>query len=185
VRREWAPSVPRAVTEAGGEGFAELSMVVGLLAWLAWDVETDISVASQLDGLQGLEDEQWYAVQLLATLSPWLMGDDTAWIIFEESIARPPRFRVDGERWVAMHRSALEVFAAVAADPDVHGKTGRRVRPGELVVLHGRELPRVRVVLDVRQGSDGAKVMVLAPDATESERFFLASHVATLAWKTG
>jgi len=46
-------------------------------------------------------------------------------------------------------------------------------------------LPRVRVVLDVRQGSDGAKVMVFAPDATESERFFLASHVATLAWKTG
>jgi hypothetical protein len=183
----WGPDAlaPRAVTEAGGEGFAELSMVVGLLAWLAWDVETDISVASQLDGLQGLEDEQWYAVQLLATLSPWLMGDDTAWTILEESIARTPRFRVDGERWVAMHRSALEVLAAVAADPDAHGKTRRRVHPGDLVVLHDRELPRVRVVLDVRQGSDGAKVMVLAPDATEGERFFLASHVATLAWKTG
>jgi len=41
---------PRAVAEAGSEGFAELSMVVGLLAWLAWDVETDIGVASQRNG---------------------------------------------------------------------------------------------------------------------------------------
>lgn len=183
----WGPDAlaPRAVTEAGGEGFAELSMVVGLLAWLAWDVETDIRVASQRDGLQGLEDEHWYRVQLLATLSPWLLSDGTAWTIIEESIARTPCFRVDGERWVAVHRSALEVFAAVAADPDAHGKTGRRVRPGDLVVLHGRELPRIRVVLDVRQGSDGAKVMVLVPDVMEGERFFLASHVTTLAWKMG
>ncbi len=183
----WGPGAlaPRAVAEADGEGFAELSMVIGLLAWLAWDVETDIVEASQRDGRQGLENEQWYALQLLAALSSWLVEDAAASTVLEESVARTPRFRVDGERWVAVHRSALEVFAAVAADPDAHGKTGRRVRPGDLVVFNGRELPRVRVVLDVRQGSDGAKVMVFAPGATESERFFLASHVATLAWKTG
>lgn len=67
----WGPDAlaPRAITEAGGDGFAELSMVVGLLAWLAWDVETDISVASERGGLEGLEDEQWYAVRLLAHLA--------------------------------------------------------------------------------------------------------------------
>jgi hypothetical protein len=67
-------------------------MVVGLLASLAWDVETDITVASQRGGLEGLEDQQWYAVQLLASLSPWLVDDDAAWNILEESVARPPRF---------------------------------------------------------------------------------------------
>lgn len=182
----WGPDAlaPRAVTEADGEGFAELSMVVGLLAWLAWDVETDIAVASQRGGLQGLEDEQWYAVQLLAALAPWLADDETAATILDESVARTPRFRVDGERWLALHRSALEAFAAVAAAPDTHGQAGRRVKPGDLVVLHNRESPRVRVVLDVRASGDSAKVVMLDPAATDGERAFLASRVATLAWVT-
>jgi len=180
----WGPDslAPRAVAEVDGDGFAELSMVVGLLAWLAWDVETDIVEASQRGGLQGIENEQWHAVQLLAALGPWIVGDMTASSILEESVARTPRFRVDGERWFAVHRSALEVFSAIAADPDAHGKLGRRVRPGDLVVLHSRAVPRVRVVLDVREG---AKLVVLAPDATDSELSFLASHVATVAWGTG
>ncbi|MFE8597794.1 hypothetical protein [Archangium violaceum] len=183
----WGPDAlaPRAVAEAGGEGFAELSMVVGLLAWLAWDVETDISVASQRSGLEGLEDQQWYAVQLLAALSSWLVDDDAAWTILEESITRTPRFRVDGERWSAVHRAALETFALVALTPDEHRQTARRVMPGDLVVLSARESPRVRVVLDERQGSDGSKVVVLAPDATDGERSFLASRVVTLAWAVG
>ena len=159
-------------------------MVVGLLAWLAWDVETDIAVASQRGGLQGLEDEQWYAVQLLAALAPWLADDETAATILDESVARTPRFRVDGERWLAIHRSSLETFAAVAAAPDTHGQAGRRVKPGDLVVLHNRESPRVRVVLDVRASGDSAKVVMLDPAATDGERAFLASRVATLAWVT-
>ena len=183
----WGPNAlaPRAVAEAGGEGFAELSMVVGLIAWLAWDVETDISVASQRGGLEGLEDQQWYAVQLLAALSSWLVDDDAAWTILEESIARTPRFRVDGARWSAVHRATLETFALVALTPDEHRQTARRVMPGDLVVLSARESPRVRVVLDVRQGSDGGKVVMLAPDATDGERSFLASRVVTLAWDVG
>ena len=32
-------------------------MALGLLAWLAWDVETNIEVASQRGGLQEIEDE--------------------------------------------------------------------------------------------------------------------------------
>jgi hypothetical protein len=76
----WGPNAraSRVLAKADGEGFAELSTVVGLLAWLAWDVETNISVASQRGGLQGLEDKQWYAIQLLAALAPWLVDDDTA-----------------------------------------------------------------------------------------------------------
>ncbi len=172
----------RAVAEADGEGFAELSMVVGLLAWLAWDVETDIDVASLRGGLQGLDDEQWHAVQLFAAIGPWLVDDETARSILEESVARTPRYRVDGQRWLSVHLDALETFAVASSSPDDFGKVGRAVRPGDLVVLHAREAPRVRVVLDVRQGGDGAKVVILEPTSPDGERSFLASRVATLPW---
>lgn len=183
----WGPDAlaPRAISEAGGESFAELSMVVGLLAWLAWDVETDITVASRQGGLEGLEDEQWYALQLLATLSPFLVDDTEAWTIVEESVARTPRLRVDGERWIAVHRAALETFAVVALAPDEHPVTARNVKPGDLVVLHAREAPRVRVVLDVRPGGEGTKVVMLAPEGADGERSFLASRVVTLPWSIG
>lgn len=42
-----------------------------------------------------------------------------------------------------------------------------------------------RVVLDVSQGNNGDKVVVLDPDATDGERSFLASRVVTLAWNMG
>jgi hypothetical protein len=180
----WGPDAlaPRAITEAGDDGFAELSMVIGLLAWLAWDVETDISVASRRGGLDGLEDEQWYALQLLAALATWLVDDAAAVSILQESVQRTPHLRVDPERWLRVHLAALETFAIVSASPDYAGEVGRSVRPGDLVVLRSRELPRVRVVLDVSPGRNGDKVVVFAPEATGSQRSFLASHVATLPW---
>lgn len=176
---------PRAIAEADGEGFAELSMVVGLLVWLGWDVETDITVATQRGGLAGLEDAQWYALQLLAALAPFLVDDPAALAILDESVARTPRFRVDGERWIAVHRAALAAFAGVAAHPDPHGQRGRRTRPGDLVILAHRETPRVRVVLEVVPGSEGDKVVVFDPDDEEGERLFLSSHATTLAWDIG
>lgn len=173
---------PRAVAEADGESFAELSMVVGLLTWLAWDVETDISVASQRGGLEGLEDEHWYAVQLLAAVGPWLVDDSTAQNVLEESVARTPRFGVDGEHWVGVHLAALKTFAVASASPNELGEVGRVVKPGDLVILPAREAPHVRVVLDVVRGSDGSKVVMFDPDAKDRVRVFLASRVATFAW---
>ena len=73
----------------------------------------------------------------------------------------------------------------MALTPDEHRLTARRVKPGDLVVLHVREAPRVRVVLDVRPGGEDGKVVMLAPDATEGERSFLASRVVTLPWDMG
>ena len=171
-----------ALAEAEAEGFAELSMVVGQLAWLAWDVETDIRVASQRGGLEGLEDQQWYAVQLLASLGPWLLDDDAAWRFVEESTANTPRPRIDSARWIAAHRSALEAFMAVTEKPEIHASIRRRVRPGDLVVLHGRESPRVRVALDVDESKNGEKVCVFDPTTADAGRSFLASHVVIVPW---
>jgi len=176
---------PRAIAEAGGDGFDELSMVVGLLAWLAWDIETDIGVASQRNGLVGLENEQWHSVQFLAALGPWLVDDESASTILEESVARTPRFRVDGQRWITVHRAALKTFALVALAPDEHGKSGRHVKPGDLVVLHAREEPRVCVVLDVGTGSNGVVIDILDHRKGGFVRSFLSSGVTTLAWDVG
>jgi hypothetical protein len=180
----WGPGAlaPRAVAEADGEGFAELSMVVGLLAWLAWDVETNIAVASQRNGFEGLENEQWYALQLLAVLAPLLIEDATAWTVLEESVARTPRYQVDPDRWVAHHRAALEHVAAVDRAPEVHGSMRRAVRPGDLAILQGHESPRVRVVLNVLPGSD-IKIVVYDPDDEDGVRAFVSSRIATLPWR--
>jgi len=71
----------------------------------------------------------------------------------------------------------------VTLSPDEHGKLGRPVKPGDLVVLHAREAPRVRVVLEVGAGSDGGKVVVFDPDAKDGVRAFMASRVPTFAWE--
>lgn len=174
---------PRALSEADCDSFTELSMVVGMLAWLAWEVEVDLAAASHQGGRQGVEDDKWYDLQLLAVLAPWLVADDTASTILDQSVALTPRFGVDAERWRTMHWSALQVVATLAAAPDTSGGTGRRVQPGDLVVLRMGESPRVRVVLEIRQGAAGEKVVLFDPDAESGERSFLASRVPTLPWQ--
>jgi len=180
----WGASAlaPRAISEAGGEGFAELSMVVGLLTWLAWDVGIDISVELQRRTLAGLEDPRWYGVQLLASLGLWLVDDSIAQDVLEESVALTPRFRIDGERWFGIHHEALETFVFASSSPDELGKLGRSVRPGDLAILNAREAPRVRVVLEVGAGSGGETLVMFDPGAKDCVRTFLASRIPTLAW---
>ncbi len=81
------------------------------------------------------------------------------------------------------YHGAITVPALSTLSPDEHGKLGRPVKPGDLVVLHAREAPRVRVVLEVRAGSDGGNVMMFDPDAKDRVRAFKASRVPTLAWE--
>lgn len=173
---------PRAITEADGEWFDELSFLVGLLVWLAWDVEVDAEEASKRGGLQGVEDESWYPVQLLAAIGPWFFDDEAAASVLEESVTRTPRQHVDGDWWLHAHRGLMDGFARVAADPDHQGQMGRLAHPGDLVVLGGRELPRVRLVLDVRPGTDGAKVVFFDPAGILERRAFLSSRVPSLPW---
>lgn len=172
----------RAIVEAGGEGFDELSMCLGLMGWLAWDSEVDVTEAAERGGLQGVEDETWYWVQLLAALGPWLVTDDLAWSIVEESVPRTPRLEIDGDRWLRVHRGLLEAFAVMSIEPEKAGHVGRRPRPGDLVVLKSSESPRVRVILDVQPARDGDKVVFFDPNGTDGERVFLSSRVATMPW---
>ncbi len=171
----------RAVAENNGEGFDELSVVIGLLAWLAWDVETDISTASQRMDFGDSKEDDWYAIQLLAVLGPWFASDELAQATIRESLARTPRFRVDAERWLFRHLDALEALSIVESSVEEHGKRGRVAQAGDLVILRAGEAPRVRVILDVVGGSDG-KVVIFDPETKDGIRYFLTSKVTTLPW---
>lgn len=174
--------VTRAVAEANGESFVELSMVIGLLAWLAWDVGTDISTASQRMEFGDSKEGDWYAVQLLAALGPWLAVDDLAQDTLRESLLRTPRPHADAERWLCRHLDALEALAIVGSSVEKHGEHGRVAQAGDLVILRSGEAPRVRIILDVVGELDG-KVLIFDPDTKDGVRCFLTSKVTTLPWK--
>lgn len=183
----WGSSglAPRAVEEAGGEMFDELSMVVGLLSWLAWDLAIDVGAALERDGHRGVDEELWPSAQLFALLAPWLATDAVAIAILEETVPRTPRYKVDGDGWFLVHLTLAERIAELVRAPVGGESLGRRVRPGDLVVLSERFDPRVRVVLDVVATSGDAKVLFYDADADDGHRAFLASKVAAFAWNTG
>ncbi|KAF5033246.1 hypothetical protein DSECCO2_608730 [anaerobic digester metagenome] len=176
----------RALAETDGEWFDELSMVTGLLAWLAWDVGVDIEDVSKTVRPKEVEDEVWYSIQLLAALGPWLTDDVTAGTTLKESIARTPRVHVDGDKWLRNLESRLRCVAQVTADPERHGQAGRLPRLGDLVVLSSRESHRVRVAFKVVTEGQTRKVIIFDFDATGkiSKRVFLVTHVSTLPWAT-
>jgi len=172
----------RALAESDGEWFDELSMVTGLLAWLAWDVGVDIEDVSRTPRPEEVGDEVWYSIQLLAALGPWLLDDATAGTTLKESITRTPRMRVNGDIWLHNLESRSRCVAQVTATPECHGQAGRLPRLGDLVVLSSRESHRVRVALKVETGSQGWKVIIFDPQKKDGKGVFLVSHVATLPW---
>jgi hypothetical protein len=174
---------PRALLEANGEMFEELSMVVGLLGWLAWEMEIDIGFASERAGQRGVEEESWYGAQLFASLAPWLTPDARATAILNESVSRTPRYKIDGNRWLVVHVSFAAGFDRITTDPGGVAKAGRAPRPGDLVVLSERFDPRVRVVLEVAASGGDTKVTFYDHDEESGQRTFLASRVATLPWE--
>lgn len=175
----------RALAATDGEWFEELSMVTGLLAWMAWDAGVDIEDVLKITRSEEVGDEVLYFIQLLAALGPWLTDDVTAETTLKESVSRTPRLRVDEDKWLCDLKSRLRCVAQVAADPDRHGQTGRLPRFGDLVVLSNRESQRVRVVLKVMVGSRGREVIIYDPRKQNGKGAYLVSHVATMPWTTG
>jgi hypothetical protein len=172
----------RALAESGGEWFEELSFVVGLVAWLSWEVQVNIEEANKRGGLQGVEDDGWFPIQLLAAVGPWISGDLDALRVLTESISRTPRRGIDGDHWLSAHMEFLEGFAGVVAQPEKYGQIARSPHPGDLVVLNERIEPRVRVVLKAWRGSHGTNLRVYDPWKPSAERAFVSTHVRSLPW---
>jgi hypothetical protein len=181
----WGPSAlgQRALDETGGELFGELSFAIGLLGWLAWDVGIDVEVLSERGGRRGVEEEGWYGAQIYALLAPWLVNDTEAISVLEQSVPRTPRPHVDGDRWWLVHLGLAQRLAELAAGPTRVTKRARVPRPGDLLWLSERFMPRVRVALDVVPTSGDMKVVVFDAEDETLRREFLASRIVTLPWE--
>lgn len=180
----WGPKglLSRAMADADG-AFDEASMVVGLLAWVAWDVEVDVAVSFREEGQQGVEDDSWQDGQYFALLSPWLSTDLHAQALLERGIERTPRPRNAGARWLELHRQLAQVVHETQAAPEGRGEMGRRLRPGDLVILSERSSPRVRVALDVEPQTRDVLVLVIDPEADDGVKKFSSTRVASLPWR--
>ncbi len=172
-----------ALVETEGEPFEELSMVIGQLAWLAWEVEIDVETSAMHNGQQGVDDDTWRGAQLFASIASWLALDDDALRILRESVARTPRYRIDGDHWVRVHVARANQMAEIVTGESGGFRTGRMPQPGDLVLLAERFDPRIRVILNTMSTRGDAKLVCFDADDETGQREFMASRVATAAWE--
>ena len=175
---------PRALQEGDQEPFQELSLVSGLLVWLAWDVEIDVRAALErttpIDREE--EDDPWYTVQVFATVAAQLGDDPEAKETLSAAVARTARKNTDVESWLGTHLDLTNRLLQVIATPETVGRPSRPPSPGDLVVLGPGLDPRVRVALDVAPSGSTDKITVLDLDVKDHERQFLATHVSYSSW---
>ena len=182
----WGSSsmAPEALREGDGELFQELSLAIGLLAWLAWDVAIDVRAAVErtrpLDPTEN--DDPWYPIQVFAAVAAQLAGDSDARETLGEAVARMERRDADARVWLVTHLDLADRLVQVMKDPRAFSSADRTPRPGDLVILGPALDPRVRVALDVLPSGATDKVKVFDPEVENGERQFLATHVSYVGW---
>lgn len=174
-------AVPKLVADLNGELCEELSMVLGLMTWLAWECEVDIAVARAKNGWAGVEDERWSWLQCLAYLAPHCAADEHALELAVASVQATPRRGQDGDGWLTRHRSFMAEVASVVSDPEACARVTRPPCPGDIVCLAPQFEPRVRLVVNVQAGSQGDMVTVVDANTKDGEKKFLANRVDVLA----
>jgi hypothetical protein len=175
---------PRALKEGDGEPFQELSMAIGLLAWLAWETEINVRAAVERTSLIDLEEEDdpWYPIQVFAAVASQLADDLEARDTLIHAVGRTARRDADGSSWVANHLRLADFVADVVKAPEAVKRPGRAPRPGDLVILGSALDPRVRIALEVVPSSASDKITVFDPDDEDEERHFLTTHVNYIEW---
>lgn len=182
----WGSSslAPRALQEGDGELFQELSLAVGLLAWLAWDLAIDVRAAVErttpIDPEE--DDDPWYPIQVLAAIAAELADDPEARETLSGAAARTGRRGADVGAWLATHLGLADRLVQVMRTPEAFAKPRRAPRQGDLVILGSSLFPRVRVALDVVPSGATDKIKVLDQEAEAGERQFLATHVNYVTW---
>lgn len=174
-------AIPKLLADLDGELCEELSMVLGLMTWLAWECEVDVGVARAKNGWAGVEEEQWSWLQCLAYLAPHCSADEHALELAAASVQDTPRRGQDGDGWLTQHRSFMAEVASVIAAPEACARVTRPPRPGDIVCLAPQFEPRVRLVVNVQAGSQGDMVTVVDESTQDGEKKFLANRVELLA----
>ena len=176
---------PRAITESNDEPFQELSLATGLLAWLVWEIEIDVTAnlerTSSVD--LGKEDDPWYVIQVFASVAAHLARDMEARDILTDAVGRTGRRGIDGNSWVTRHLRLADRLAAIAKRPESVQGSGRAPCAGDLVVLSPKHNPRIRVVLEVMPYRESYTITVLDHGKTTRKTKFLATHVSCIEWR--
>jgi hypothetical protein len=186
LRLAWGNSslIPRALKETDGELFQELSMAIGLLAWLAWDVGIDVrsaverTMTTDPDG----EDDLWHRIQVFASVAARLAVDVDAQDMLSRAAVRTGRRGVDVGKWLANHLALAGRLLRVAENPGGFTKPDRTPRAGDLVTLGSALDPRVRVALAVTASGTTYKIRVFEPEVEGYSRQFVATHVMYMPW---
>jgi hypothetical protein len=171
----------RAVDDAAGGPFEEASMAVGLLAWLAWEVGVDVE-----HGPSGYEDDDydaalaWGWVQSIGWIAEPLASDSSAQRLLRDGIERASPPGAGGAAWVQRTLGFVRSIVAALENADHVGERRAHPAAGDLVALPSRFIPRVRLAVEVSQGSRGFNVAVADPDMDEGVRRFEALAVRTL-----
>jgi hypothetical protein len=178
---------PRALEEGGGEPFQELSLAIGLLGWLAWEVEIDVKAAVERTSPINLDEEDypWRPIQVFATVATQLAGDQEARETLSGAVARTARKGADVGSWLRTHLALADRVALAVGAPHSFVKPSRAPRPGDLIILGSTLDPRVRVALEVVPSGATYKVTVLDPQDADGERQFLATHLSYCEWWEG
>ncbi len=170
---------PRAVSEAGGEPFQELSLAIGLLSWLAWEAEIDVKAAVERTSPINLEEEDapWHGIQVFAAVAAHLSADQDARETLTAAVTRTARKGANASTWIKTHLAVADRLADVMSAPERVAKPPRPPMPGDLIVLGPAFDPRVRIALEVAPSGASDKITVLDPHHENGQRQFLASYV--------
>ena len=173
-----------ALREGDGEPFQELSLAIGLLAWLAWQVPVDVKAAvvrtRPIDHEE--EDDPWYPIQVFAAVATWLAHDSDARETLSDAVAQTKRRDADAGAWLATHLELAERLTRLSAAPESFVALSRAPRTGDLIILASALDPRVRVALDVVPSGTTDKVRVYDANTESEERQFLATHISHVGW---
>lgn len=169
----------RALSEAGGEPFQELSLAIGLLVWLAWEAEIDVKAAVERTSPIDLEEEDapWYGIQMFAAVATPLSADHDAREMLTSAVTRTPKKGADVSAWLKTHLGIADRLVRFIRAPEKVVKPLRPPMPGDLIVLGPALDPRIRIALEVAPSGGTDKITVLDPDCEKGQRQFLASHV--------
>jgi len=173
--------VLRAIAEAGGGSFDEISLVVGRLAWLAWDTGIDVP-ASLNSNAEATPPRELLEAQWFASLTPWVMTDADARLTWEAAVAATSKPKTDSDHWLLSHLELAQRIVEISDGAIGDGSTDRRPARGDLVVLQKSVDPRIRVVLDVESSSGETRVVVYDPRSGNARTSFQASRVASFPW---
>jgi hypothetical protein len=170
---------PRAVSEAGGEPFQELSLAIGLLSWLAWEVEIDVKAAVERTSPINLEEEDapWHGIQVFAAVAAHLSADQDARETLTAAVTRTARIGANASTWIKTHLAVADRLAGVMSAPGRVAKPPRPPMPGDMIVLGPDFDPRVRIALEVAPSGASDKITVLDRHHENGQRQFLASYV--------